>query len=133
MNLVPSLKSKGLSLGLLVFPNKINKFLNVLMDELPKHLLLSCNVDHKIEVVFRLAPPFKSPYWLTKKNLQEFKVQINDLMEWGYIRRSKLLYGFPILFVDKKDKKLCMHIDYHTLNKITITNNYPLLLNSQSL
>jgi hypothetical protein len=47
-------------------------------------------------------------------------------MEWGYIRPSKLPYGFPILFVDKKDKTLCMHIDYHTLNKITIKNNYPL-------
>ncbi len=59
------------------------------MDELPKHLLLSYNVDHKIEVVLKLTPPFKSPYWLTKKELQQFKVQINDLMEWGYIRPSK--------------------------------------------
>ncbi len=50
--------------------NIINKFLDVLMDELPKHLLLSCNVDHKIEVVLKLTPPFKSPYWLTKKELQ---------------------------------------------------------------
>jgi hypothetical protein len=28
--------------------------------------------------------------------------------------------------MDKKDKKLCMCIDYHFLNKITIKNNYRL-------
>jgi acyl-ACP thioesterase len=33
----------------------------------------------------------------------------------------------PILFVDKKDDKLCMCINNHALNKITIKNNYPLL------
>jgi hypothetical protein len=47
-------------------------------------------------------------------------------MEQGYIKLNKLPYGSPILFVDKKDRKLCMCIDYHTLNKITIKNNYPL-------
>jgi hypothetical protein len=48
-------------------------------------------------------------------------------MEWGYIKLSKLPYGSPILFMDKKDGKLCMCIDYRTLYKITIKNNYPLL------
>jgi len=48
-------------------------------------------------------------------------------MEWGSIKLSKLPYGSLILFVDKKDGKLCMCIDYRTLNKITIKNNYPLL------
>jgi hypothetical protein len=40
----------------------INKFLDVITDEFPKHLLLSCIVDHKIEVMFGLMPPFNSPY-----------------------------------------------------------------------
>jgi len=43
-----------------------------------------------------------------------------------YIRPSKSPYGLPILFLDKKDGKLHMCIDYHTLNKITIKNNYTL-------
>jgi hypothetical protein len=47
-------------------------------------------------------------------------------MEWGYIRLNKSPYVLPILFVDKKDGKLCMCIDYCALNKITIKNNYPL-------
>jgi hypothetical protein len=47
-------------------------------------------------------------------------------MEWGYIKSNKLPYGLPILFVDKKDEKLCMCIYYRSSNKITIKNNYPL-------
>jgi len=47
-------------------------------------------------------------------------------MERGYIRPNKLPYGLPMLFVDKKDEKLHMCIDYHTLNKITIKKKYPL-------
>jgi hypothetical protein len=38
-----------------------------------------------------------------------------------------MLYGAHILFIDKKDDKLKMCIDYHALNKITIKNDYPLL------
>jgi hypothetical protein len=47
-------------------------------------------------------------------------------MECGYITLNKSPYGSFILFMDKKDKKLCMCIDYHALNKITIKINYTL-------
>ncbi len=41
--------------------NTTNNFLDILTDELPKHLLPSCNVDNKIELVLRTTPPSKSP------------------------------------------------------------------------
>ena len=47
-------------------------------------------------------------------------------MSKGYIRQSKSPYGAPVRFVDKKDGKLRMCVDYRALNKITIKNNYPL-------
>jgi hypothetical protein len=47
-------------------------------------------------------------------------------MEWGYIRPNKLPYVLHVLFLNKKDEKLRMCINYRALNKITIKNNYPL-------
>jgi hypothetical protein len=48
------------------FKAKGAKLLDILIDELLKHLPFSCNVNHKIEVVPRLIPLSKSPYWLIK-------------------------------------------------------------------
>jgi hypothetical protein len=62
MDIIPSLKPK-VSWPICI-SNTIYKFLDVLINNLPKHLLDSCNVDHKIEVVPRSTPPSKSPYRL---------------------------------------------------------------------
>jgi len=90
-------KAKGVKSWPTYISNTINKLLDVLTDDLPKHLPHFRDVDHKIKVVLGSTPHFKSPYWLNSKKLQKFKVQINDLVEWGYIRPNKLLYGSPIL------------------------------------
>ncbi len=45
---------------------------------------------------------------------------MNDLFSQTYIWQNKFPYWAPILFVDKKDGKLKMCIDYYALNKITI-------------
>jgi hypothetical protein len=44
----------------------------------------------------------------------------------GIFGQNTSPYGAPILFVDQKDGKLKMCIDYCALNKITIKNNYHL-------
>jgi len=50
--------------------------------------------------------------------------KLNGLLNLGYIQQNKSSYGALVLFIDKKDDKLKMCIDYHALNKITIKNNY---------
>ena len=99
---------------------------NELPQELPQELPPRREVDHKIEVIPGSEPPSKAPYRLNQKELLELKKQLNDLLSRGYIRPSKSPYGAPVLFVDKKDGKLRMCIDYRALNKVTIKNNYPL-------
>jgi len=118
-------KTKGAKSWPICISNIINKILDILTDNLPKHLPLFYNVDHKIEVVFGLALLSKSHYQFNKNKLQKFKVQINDLTEWGYIRLNELPCGL-FVFVDKKDGKLHMCINYYVVNKITIKNNDPL-------
>lgn len=104
----------------------IHKFVDVLTTELPNVLPPERKVDHKIEVVPGSQSPSKAPYWLNQREWKELKKQLNELLSKGYICKSKSPYGAPVLFVDKKDGKLCMCVDYRALNKITIENNYPL-------
>jgi hypothetical protein len=58
--------------------------------------------------------------------LAELKIQLNDLLDKGYIRPSSSPWGCPALFVKKKDEALHLCVDYRSLNAITIKNKYPL-------
>ena len=44
--------------------------------------------------------------------LQELKVQIQELLDKGFIRPSTSPSGAPVLFSKKKDKTLRLCIDY---------------------
>jgi hypothetical protein len=54
------------------------------------------------------------------------KVQLNELMDKGFIRLSSSPWGCLVLFVKKKDQSLRLCVDYWPLNALTIKNKYPL-------
>jgi hypothetical protein len=58
--------------------------------------------------------------------LAELKIQLQDLLDKGFIRPSASPWGCPALFVKKKDNSLGLCVDYHPLNVVTIKNKYPL-------
>jgi hypothetical protein len=58
--------------------------------------------------------------------LAELKIQLQDLYGKGFICPSSSPWGCPALFVLKKDKDLCLCVDYQPLNDVTIKNKYPL-------
>ena len=68
----------------------------------------------------------KVPYRMSIPELTELKIQLQELLEKGYIKPSVSPWGVPVLFVKKKDKTLRLRIDYQHLNKVTIKNKYPL-------
>jgi hypothetical protein len=58
--------------------------------------------------------------------LKELKIQLQGLLDKGYICSSTSPWGCPALFVSKKDKELRQCVDYRLLNAVTIKNKYPL-------
>ena len=62
--------------------------------------------------------------------LTELKIQLQELLEKGYIRPSVSPWGASAVFVNKKDGTLIICIDYRQLNKVTIKNKYPLSFRS---
>ena len=104
----------------------LKKYQDVMPEDLPNELPPRREVDHKIEVKLGSEPPSKAPYRLSQKELEDLKSQLDELLAKGYIRQSKSPYGTPVLFVDKKDRKLRLCIDYRALNKVTVKNSCPL-------
>jgi hypothetical protein len=58
--------------------------------------------------------------------LKELKIQLQGLLDKGYIHPSTSPWGCSALFVEKKDKGLRLCVHYHPLNAVTIKNKYPL-------
>ncbi|KAI3748512.1 hypothetical protein L6452_11629 [Arctium lappa] len=83
-------------------------------------------VDFRIDLIPGAAPIARAPYRLAPTEMQEMVVQLQDLLEKGFIRPSSSPWGAPVLFVKKKDGALRMCIDYIELNKVTVKNRYPL-------
>ena len=66
------------------------------------------------------------PYRMTLAELRELKIQLQELVDKGFIQPSVSPWGAPVLFVRKKDGTLRLCIDYWQLNRVTIKNRYPL-------
>ncbi|KAL0551597.1 hypothetical protein IC582_010686 [Cucumis melo] len=58
--------------------------------------------------------------------LKELKVQLQELLDKGFIRPGVSPFGAVVLFVKKKDGSMRLCIDYRELNKVTVKNRYPL-------
>jgi hypothetical protein len=72
------------------------------------------------------TPIAKSLYRMTPMELKELKIQLEGLVNLGYIRPSTSPWGCPAMFISKKDKELHLWVDYRLLSAVTIKNKYPL-------
>ncbi|XP_048140281.1 uncharacterized protein LOC125316309 [Rhodamnia argentea] len=92
--------------------------------------LFGIATEREIEYVIELAPETKpiskAPYRMSLLELKELKVQIQELLDKGFIYPSASPWGAPVLFVRKKDGSLRLCIEYRQLNQVTIKNKYPL-------
>ncbi|KAA0047082.1 pol protein [Cucumis melo var. makuwa] len=72
------------------------------------------------------VPISRSPYRMATAELKVLKVQLQELLDKGFIQPSVSPWGAPVLFVKKKDGSMRLCIDYRELNKVTVKNRYPL-------
>ncbi|KAH0767925.1 hypothetical protein KY285_003796 [Solanum tuberosum] len=101
----------------------VNVFSEVFPDDLPG-IPLEREIDFGIELLPDTQPISISPYRFTLAELNELKEHLKDLLDKGFIRPSISPQGAPVLSIRKKDGSLCMCINYHQLNKVTIKNKY---------
>ncbi|RVW70732.1 Transposon Ty3-G Gag-Pol polyprotein [Vitis vinifera] len=83
-------------------------------------------VEFTIDLVLGTGPMSKAPYRMVPVELKELKVQLQELLDKGFIKPSVSPWGAPVLFVKKKDGSMRLCIDYRELNKVTVRNKYPL-------
>jgi hypothetical protein len=94
---------------------------DVFPDDLPR-----MPPDRDIEFIIELqpgtAPISRKSYLMPPNELAELKIQLQDLLDKGFIRPSASPWGCLALFVKKKDDSLRLCVDYRPLNAVTIKN-----------
>ncbi|TYK27130.1 pol protein [Cucumis melo var. makuwa] len=75
---------------------------------LPPHI----EIEFAIELESGTVPISRAPYRMAPAELKELKVQLQELLDKGFIRPSVSPWGAPILFVKKKDGSMRLCIDY---------------------
>jgi hypothetical protein len=82
-------------------------------------------IEFKVELQFGTAPIAKAPYKMSPMEMKELKIQLQGLLDKGYIHPRTSPWGCSALFVEKKDKELCLCVNYRSLDAVTIKNKYP--------
>jgi hypothetical protein len=94
-------------------------------DDLPG-MPLERAIEFKIELKPGTTPISKTSHKMSPVEMKELKIQLQGLLDKGYICPCTSPWGCSALFVEKKDKELCLCVDYRPLNAVTIRNKYPL-------
>ena len=84
---------------------------DVFLENLPG-LPLYKDVDFTIELHPGTSPISMTPHIMAPVELQELKVQLQELLDKGFIRPNTSPWGASIMFAKKKDKTLRLCIDY---------------------
>ena len=80
----------------------VREFSNVFPKEFPG-IPLEREVDLSVEIVPGTTPISRAPYRMAPSKLKELRLQLQELLNKGFIRPNVSPWGAPVLFVKKKD------------------------------
>ena len=103
----------------------VSDYPDVFLEELPG-LPPQREIKFAIDVVPGATLASITLHRMAPVELKELKLQLQELLEKGFIRPSVSPWGAPVFFVKKKDGTLRLCIDYKQLNKMTVKNKYML-------
>ena len=92
-------------------PQVVCEYEDIFLDELsglPPHR----DVDFIIELHPSTSPISMTPHRMSSLEVQELKVQLQELLDSGFIRPSTSPWGAPVLFSKERDKTLRLCINY---------------------
>jgi hypothetical protein len=118
------LNEKGVAEGLEHLP-MVKEFADVFPKELPG-MPPERELEFTIDLKPGTEPIVRMPNQMSTPELQEMKMQLEELLDLALIRPSVSPWGAPVIFIRKKDGSWKLCIDYRQLNKAMIKNQYPL-------
>ncbi|XP_070664515.1 uncharacterized protein [Malus domestica] len=101
----------------------VRHFPDVFPDDLPG-LPPDKDLEFAIDLLPGTDPISWTPYRMAPTELRELKVQLQKLVDKGFIQPSTSPWEAPVLFVRKKDGTLRLCIDYRQLNRIDLKSGY---------
>ena len=89
----------------LSLPRVVCEYEEIFLDELPG-LPSHRNVDFTIELQPGSSPIYMTPHRIASVELEELKIQLQELLDRGFIRLSTSPWGASVLFSMKRHKTL---------------------------
>ena len=88
---------------------------------------IGCATDLCMEIKTEDDIPVQRAYNSIPRNLyQDVKAHVQDLLNKGWIRKSKSAWSSPVVIVRKKDGDIRLCCDFRKLNQKTIPDKHPL-------
>lgn len=97
----------------------LQKYKDVLSDELPVDLPPIRGIEHQIDLVPGVSLPNRDAYRASPEETKELQRQIQDLMDKGLVRESLNPCAVPVILVPKKNGSWRMCVDCCAINQIT--------------
>ena len=101
-------------------------FANIFSKAKAEKLALHWPYDFKIDLEEGTSLPIVPMYPLSQSELEVLCNFLDDHLRTGFIHQTSSSHGALVIFALKKDKTLCLCIDFRGLNKITKKDLYPL-------
>ena len=97
--------------------------MDIFPDELPG-LPPHRDIDFGIELHPGISPISMTSHRMAPVESQELRVQLQELLDKGFIRPSTSPWGASVLIAKKRGKTLRLCLSYRQLNRVMIQNRY---------